>query len=82
MSVSVVGFTRPLGCRVFLNTTGTKIQMESLEHRVGDSFETEIKLSMHHSEQALLGGVAEFLDNRIADREYLLVAYNGERFNG
>lgn len=81
-SVSVVGFALPLGCRVFVNTTGTNVQADRLEHRVGTRFETEIKLSTHHSEQALLESVAEFLDDRIADREYLLVAYNGERFNG
>lgn len=81
-SVSVVGFALPLGCQVFVNTADTAVQAERLERRVGARFETEIKLSTHHSEQALLEGIAEFLDNRIADREYLLVAYNGERFRG
>jgi hypothetical protein len=80
--VSVIGFALPLGCRVFVNTDGRDRAAEELEDSVGARFETAVKLSTHHTEQDLLESVAAFLEDRIADQDYLLVAYNGERFNG
>lgn len=80
--VTVIGFSLPLGCRVALNTANRSVAATDLETRLSDTFETEIKLSAHSSEAALLETVATFLKETIAPRDYLLVAYNGERFNG
>jgi hypothetical protein len=81
-SVTVIGFALPLGCRVFVNTNGRDTDTEDLEAQVEARFETTVKLSTHHTEEALLDRVAAFLEDRIAEQDYLLVAYNGERFNG
>jgi hypothetical protein len=81
-SVTVIGFALPLGCRVFVNTNGRDTDTEDLEAQVEARFETTVKLSTYHTEEALLDRVAAFLEDRIAEQDYLLVAYNGERFNG
>ncbi|WP_311172328.1 hypothetical protein [Halobellus ordinarius] len=80
--VTVIGFTVPLGCRVFLNTTGRPVNDTELESTLGDRFETNLQLSTHDDESALLSAVAGFVAETVAPREFLLVAYNGERFNG
>lgn len=80
--VTVVGFALPLGCRVFLNTARRSVDRTALESRLCELSGTELELSAHPSETALLEAVATFLDERIAPRDYLLVAYNGERFTG
>jgi hypothetical protein len=81
-AVSVVGFELPLGSRVFLNSGGRTVEVAELEEDAERRFDTTIKLSVHSSEVELLEAVAEFLSDRIANSDYLLVAYNGERFNG
>lgn len=80
--VTVIGFALPLGCRVLLNTANRSVAGRDLETRLSDTFETEIKLSVHPTETVLLETVATFLEETISPRDYLLVAYNGERFNG
>jgi hypothetical protein len=80
--VTVVGLCLPLGSRIFLNTDQRTIDVPRLEARLADRFETEIDLSTHPTETALLEALAPFLAETIAPRDYMLVAYNGERFNG
>lgn len=80
--VTVVGFTVPLGSRVFVNTGGQAIDIDALETQLGETFKEEIKLSAHKTEPALLESVATFAEENLAPHDYLLVAYNGERFNG
>lgn len=41
-----------------------------------------MSLSVHRSEAELLRAVGEFAGNRFRDANLLLVAYNGERWNG
>ncbi|MFB6119370.1 hypothetical protein [Halosegnis sp.] len=80
--VTVVGFGLPLGCRVFLNADGRPADGESLQASLAATFDPAIRLSVHASEPALLEAVAAFCADTLAPREYLLVAYNGERFHG
>ncbi|WP_248299464.1 ribonuclease H-like domain-containing protein [Halorhabdus amylolytica] len=80
--VTVIGFTLPLGSRIFLNTDGRDVDTDTLEIRLSRTFGEEIQLSAHQTETALLEEVAAFADEKLAPRDYLLVAYNGERFNG
>lgn len=81
-SVTSVGFSLPLGCRVFVNTGEHEIGAENVERRLQERFETHVDLRVHASEIACLEAVATFLEETVAPREYLLVAYNGERFKG
>ena len=80
--VTTVGFVMPLGCRVFLNTAAQPVAIEDLESRLEDTFETTIHLTEHQTEPELLAAVTEFAQESIAPHEYMLVAYNGERFRG
>lgn len=80
--VTTVGFVMPLGCRVFLNTAAQSVAIEDLESRLEDTFETTIHLTGHQTETELLAAVTEFAQESIAPNEYMLVAYNGERFRG
>lgn len=80
--VTSVGFSLPLGCRVFLNTGEHEFGCEDAELWLRERFETHVDLSVHASETACLEAVATFLEEKVAPREYLLVAYNGERFKG
>jgi uncharacterized protein YprB with RNaseH-like and TPR domain len=80
--VTVVGFALPLGARVFLQTGDRTAAQAELETALGNRFDTEVKLSTHNSEHAVLTAVADFVEETVAPREYLLVAYNGDRFNG
>lgn len=80
--VTVVGFALPLGTRVLLNAAGRDVDAETLEARLAETFETRIELSSHETEAELLEALSDFLAETVAPRDYLLVAYNGERFNG
>jgi uncharacterized protein YprB with RNaseH-like and TPR domain len=80
--VTVIGVALPLGCRVLLNTAGRSASASSLETRLTGRFDEEIQLTIHEDEANLLDAFASFLEETVAAREYLLVAYNGERFNG
>lgn len=80
--VTVVGLELPLGSRVFLNADGRTVRQTELETGLCEQFDTEVRLSAHESEYELLTAVSEFVGETVAPREYLLVAYNGERFNG
>ena len=78
--VTTVGFAVPMGVRVFLQTgerdaSGIESAVES------EVSETLVNVSIHASERELLSAVSEFVAERFRD-DMLLVAYNGERWNG
>lgn len=78
--VTVVGFVLPLGSRILVNTAGNPIEESALEAKLQARFETTIELSSHRSERDLLEAVTEFTTASLTAKEYLLVAYNGERY--
>lgn len=80
--VTTVGFSLPLGCRIFVNTADSSVAEVTIEERLETAFGTPIELSTHATESALLESVTEFGSETLAPREYLLVAFNGERFRG
>ncbi len=78
--VTTVGFAVPMGVRVFL-LSGER-DVSGLESAVESAVsETLVNVSTHASERELLSAVSEFVAERIHDH-MLLVAYNGERWNG
>lgn len=79
--VTTIGFALPLGCRVLLGTDGRDVDTGRLEASLSERFGTEIRVSGHATERALLEATREFAAGTLAGTEYLLVAYNGERFN-
>ncbi|MDS0258688.1 ribonuclease H-like domain-containing protein [Haloarcula sp. S1CR25-12] len=78
--VTVVGFSLPLGVRVFCQTA--ERTRDGLEEDVQDRVEEHVIVSVHDSEAPLLEAVAEFVQMRLYDDNVLLVAYNGETWNG
>ncbi|NHN58539.1 MULTISPECIES: 3'-5' exonuclease [Halorussus] len=79
--VTTVGFAVPMGVRVFLQT-GER-DASGIESRVDSAVpETLVRVSTHASERELLVAVSEFVAERFRDGDVLLVAYNGERWNG
>ena len=79
--VATVGCAVPMGVRVFLQTadrdaSGIESAVES------EVSETLVNVSTHASERELLVEVSEFVAERFSDGDVLLVAYNGERWNG
>ena len=78
--VTTVGFAVPMGVRVFLQTADQ--DASGIESRVeSEVSETLVNVSTHASERELLVAVSEFVAERIHD-DMLLVAYNGEKWNG
>jgi len=81
--VTVLGFAVPLGCRVFAQVPECDGDgAGSIEAVVEDRVDTEVMLSVHESEAAVLDAVNEFVRMRLCDDEVLLVAYNGETWRG
>lgn len=78
--VTAVGFALPLGCRVLLNTGGSSVDGGAIAATLETRFDTTIKLSTHRTERELLEAITDFAVEFLAPKEYLLVAYNGERF--
>lgn len=79
--VTTVGFAVPMGVRVFLQTADRDVS--GLESAVESAVsETLVNVSTHASERELLAAVSEFVAERFSDGDVLLVAYNGERWNG
>ena len=79
--VTTVGFAVPMGVRVFLQT-GER-DASGIESAVESAVpETLVNVSTHPGERALLVAVSEFVAERFSDGDVLLVAYNGERWNG
>ncbi len=79
--VTAVGFAVPMGVRVLVQTGGRDVS--GIESAVESAVsETLVRVSTHGSEQELLVAVSEFVAERFRDGDVLLVAYNGERWNG
>jgi len=81
--VTVIGFVLPLGCRVFLQTGGRPVECGRLRETLLDRFGPHvdhIQLTAHETERDLLTVVHKFVGDRLASEDYLLTAYNGERF--
>lgn len=79
--VTVTGFALPLGCRVFL-TADDQANVQDLQPEMSTLFETRVNLSVHYTEREMLEAVIEFSTESLEPREYLLIAYNGERWRG
>lgn len=80
-AVTTVGFAVPMGVRVFLQTGGR--DASGVEAAVESEVpETLVQVSTHASEQELLVAVSEFVAERVRGDDVLLVAYNGETWNG
>jgi hypothetical protein len=84
--VTVVGVELPLGCRVFLqgdeDTATGEVAVGGLEATVTERCGTQVKLSGHASEAALLDAVGVFARKRLHGEDVLLGAFNGERWTG
>ena len=80
--VTVIGFALPLGCRVFLTAHEHQADVQSLQSEMSTLFDTTVNLSVHYSEREMLEAVVEFSTESLEPRDYLLVAYNGERWRG
>lgn len=78
--VTVIGFAVPMGVRVMVQTDGRSAP--DVESTVENATETLVNVSTHPSERAVLASVADFVEQRLNDEEILLVAYNGELWNG
>lgn len=81
--VTVVGIKQPLGCRVFSLTGPSDEQImtaDDIEKAVASQQTTNIVVSVHESESALLEAVGGFATDRLQGEDILLVAYNGEQF--
>ncbi len=74
--VTVIGFARSLGCRVFLQTAGRA--SDGLAETVDECVDSRVSVSTHECEAALLRAVGDFVDAHLED--VLLVAYNGELY--
>jgi uncharacterized protein YprB with RNaseH-like and TPR domain len=78
--VTVVGFSLPLGVRVFCQTAGR--DSDGVEEHVQERVEEHVIVSVHESEARLLEAVAEFVAMRLRDDDVLLTAFNGETWDG
>jgi hypothetical protein len=78
--VTVAGFALEMGARVFYQTGGRPA--EPIEQAVREVASEHVQVSVHESEAQLLEAMAGFVAGRLADREVLLVAYNGETWRG
>ena len=80
--ITTIGFSLPLGCRVFVNPRDKIVNKHPLEDKLSTVFNTSIDLTSHTSEAEMLRAVSRFGSDTLGPREYFLVAYNGERFRG
>ncbi|QSG16402.1 hypothetical protein [Halapricum desulfuricans] len=79
-AVTVVGFERELGYQVFVQTgdrppgdVATAVQQRTEEH---------VQVDTHRTEGELLTAVAIFVSEQLSPADVLLVAYNGETWQG
>lgn len=79
-TVTVVGFSLPLGCRILFATGDRAVRESTIEERLEDTFDVTIQVSAHRTEADLLEAVTAFAADSITPKEYMLVAYNGERY--
>jgi uncharacterized protein YprB with RNaseH-like and TPR domain len=80
--VTVVGFAVPVGLRVFVQTGGRPAGDVEPTVEAATPADVLVNVSTHTSEQELLVAVSAFVAERLAGDDMLLVAYNGERWNG
>lgn len=78
--VTTVGFAVPMGVQVFVQTGDCPVR--DLQGTVQEQVPVHVDVSTHTSEQELLAAVTGFVEERLSDSDVLLVAYNGERWNG
>jgi hypothetical protein len=78
--VTVVGFAVPMGVKVFVQTQNRPAG--ELRATVQEQVPVHVDVSTHTSEQGLLAAVTRFAEERLSGSDVLLVAYNGERWNG
>ncbi|MDS0284034.1 hypothetical protein [Haloarcula onubensis] len=78
--VTVVGFALPLGARVFCQTA--ERTCDGVEDAVQDRVDEHVIASIHDSEALLLEAVSEFVKMRLREDDVLLVAFNGETWQG
>ncbi len=78
--VTVAGFAFPIGVRVFVQATERSI--EDVTAVVQDRINSHVNISVHDSETRLLEALAEFVSERVRGEGVLLVAFNGEMWNG
>jgi uncharacterized protein YprB with RNaseH-like and TPR domain len=80
--VTGVGFAVPMGVQVFLQTGGRPAGGVTDAVEAAMPVDTVVNVSTHTSEQGLLAAVTGFVEDRLSGSDVLLVAYNGERWNG
>lgn len=80
--VTTLGFELPLGAAVFLNTGRRPVETTQLEQACRERAGRTVRLTAARTEAALLDEVAEFLRTTCAGRDYYLVGYNAEVWNG
>ncbi|UPV73930.1 hypothetical protein M0R89_15490 [Halorussus limi] len=78
--VTVVGFAVSMGVQVFVQT-GNRPARE-LQATVQEQVPVHVDVSTHECEESVLAAVTEFVAERLSGSDVLLVAYNGERWNG
>ncbi len=78
--VTVVGFAVSMGVQVFVQTGNRPVR--ELQATVQEQVPVHVDVSTHEYEQGVLAAVTEFVAERFSDSDVLLVAYNGERWNG
>ena len=78
--VTVAGFALEMGARVFYQTG--EQQPGNVERAVRDESAHNVHVSVHESEHELLESMAAFVTGRLAERDVLVVAYNGETWRG
>jgi uncharacterized protein YprB with RNaseH-like and TPR domain len=80
-TVTVVGFEVPLGCRVFVHSR-PGVTGDAVESAVRERVDKHVSVSLHASEAAVFEAVTGFVESHIRGEDRLLVAYNGEVWNG
>jgi hypothetical protein len=78
--VTVVGFALSMGVQVFVQTGNRPVG--DLQGTVQEQVPVHVDVSTHTSEEDLLAAVTGFVKERLSDLDVLLIAYNGERWNG
>lgn len=78
--VTVAGFALPMGVRVFCQTAGR--DAGGVATTVDEEVPTTVSLSTHDTEQALFRAVNEFAERQLCGQQRLLVAYNGDTWQG
>ncbi|MFY4812562.1 hypothetical protein ACOJIV_07580 [Haloarcula sp. AONF1] len=78
--VTVIGLEVGLGSRVAFQTGGRPI--EDLEAQVEAKCEQTVSVEGHDNEEVMLRGMAAYIRHRLTREDVLLVAYNGETWQG